>query len=70
MPAIIGTRDEQPPLTRLAGSLRDVPLAPVLEVPDKRVVSVEHPCIVRNLDKALKSMGGEPRMKHVRSISI
>lgn len=65
MPAAIDTRDELPPLTRLAGSLRDVPVAATLEIPNKRVVSVEHPCIIRNLDKALQSMGGEPRMKHV-----
>jgi hypothetical protein len=34
-------------------------------VPQERVVSIEHPCIVRNFDNGVKSLGGEPQMKHV-----
>lgn len=39
--------------------------APVYTVPQERVVSIEHPCVVRNFDNGIKSLGGEPRMKHV-----
>lgn len=39
--------------------------APIYTVPQERVVSIEHPCIVRNFDNGIKSLGGEPQMKHV-----
>lgn len=39
--------------------------APFYTVPQERVVSIEHPCIVRNFDNGVKSLGGEPQMKHV-----
>jgi len=35
-------------------------------VPELRIVSVEHPCIVKNFDKGFKSLGGEQHLKHVR----
>lgn len=41
--------------------------APIHTVPQERVVSIEHPCIVRNFDNGIKSLGGEPQMKHVSS---
>ncbi|KAK0795586.1 tau 95 subunit of transcription factor TFIIIC [Friedmanniomyces endolithicus] len=41
------------------------PGAPSYDVPDQRVVSIEHPCIVRNLDRGLKSLGGEAQIQHV-----
>jgi general transcription factor 3C polypeptide 5 (transcription factor C subunit 1) len=44
-------------------------VAPTYPVPPERVVSIEHPCIVRTFDNGLKSLGGEPQLKHVRSIS-
>jgi len=34
-------------------------------VPELRIVSVEHPCIVKNFDKGFKSLGGEQHLKHV-----
>jgi general transcription factor 3C polypeptide 5 (transcription factor C subunit 1) len=32
---------------------------------DRVVTTVEHPSIVRNIDKGLQSLGGEHHMKHV-----
>lgn len=43
----------------------DSSTAPIHTVPQERVISIEHPCIVRNFDNGLKSLGGEPQMKHV-----
>ncbi len=34
-------------------------LAPHFPVPDVPIVSVEHPCVVRNLDKAIRMLGGD-----------
>jgi general transcription factor 3C polypeptide 5 (transcription factor C subunit 1) len=45
--------------------LADSSTAPFYIVPHERVVSIEHPCIVRNFDNGIKSLGGEPQMKHV-----
>ena len=38
---------------------------PIYTVPQQRIVSIEHPCIVANLDNALKSLGGEQQLKDV-----
>lgn len=66
MPAIYQTVDEGPPaLPQGSNTLADVPLADILPIPPNRIISIEHPCIVRNLDKGLTSLGGEPRIKHV-----
>jgi general transcription factor 3C polypeptide 5 (transcription factor C subunit 1) len=40
-------------------------VAPFMSVPSGRLVSIEHPCIVRNFDNAFKSLGGEAQIKHV-----
>ena len=40
-------------------------MAPAYEVPQQRIVGVEHPCVIRNLDNAVRSLGGEPQIKHV-----
>ena len=44
-------------------------VAPTYPVPPERVVSIEHPCIVRTFDNGVKSLGGEPQLKHVSSLS-
>ncbi|KAF2497230.1 hypothetical protein BU16DRAFT_617241 [Lophium mytilinum] len=36
--------------------------APYLPVPDQSVVLVEHPCIIKNIDKGIASLGGEVRL--------
>ena len=45
----------------------DSPTSRFYVVPQERVVSIEHPCIVRNFENGVKSLGGEPQMKHVSS---
>lgn len=42
-------------------------VAPIHRVPATRIVTVEHPSIVRNFEKGLKSLGGEAQLKHVSS---
>lgn len=36
-----------------------------LSMPNDRVVTVEHPSIIKNIDKGLHSLGGEHHIKHV-----
>jgi general transcription factor 3C polypeptide 5 (transcription factor C subunit 1) len=43
-------------------------LANWLTVSSDRVVTVEHPSIVRDIDKGLLSLGGEHHIKHVGRI--
>lgn len=38
-----------------------------LHLPPDRIVAVEHPCVVNNIDNGLKSLGGEHHIKHVGS---
>lgn len=60
MPRLIEeTRRTAPPARTAA--------APAYDVPQNRIVSVEHPCVVRNFENAVKSLGGEPQIKHVSS---
>lgn len=40
-------------------------MAAKLDVPDARIVSVEHPCLVKNVDQGIKSLGGERHIQHV-----
>ncbi|KXT00351.1 hypothetical protein AC578_5882 [Pseudocercospora eumusae] len=39
--------------------------APIHAVGTARIVSVEHPCIIRNFENGIKSLGGEAQLKHV-----
>ncbi|KAI1639734.1 RNA polymerase III transcription factor IIIC subunit-domain-containing protein [Biscogniauxia mediterranea] len=36
------------------------PTAPTFEVPERKIVAVEHPCILLNLDNGLKAFGPQP----------
>lgn len=36
-----------------------------LDLPQNRVIAIEHPCIVNDIDKGLKSLGGENLIKTV-----
>ena len=38
-----------------------------LQFPDTKVVALEHPCIIRNLDRGIKSLGGNNRIQEVNS---
>lgn len=40
--------------------------APSYTVPRERIVSLDHPCIVKNVDNGIKSLGGEHQLKMVR----
>lgn len=39
--------------------------APWLQIPARAVVVVEHPCIVKNLDKGIVSLGGAVKLSQV-----
>jgi hypothetical protein len=41
--------------------------APVYQFPDTKVVALEHPCIIRNLDRGIESLGGNNRIQEVNS---
>ncbi|KAJ4377589.1 tau 95 subunit of transcription factor TFIIIC [Neocucurbitaria cava] len=41
--------------------------APWLPIPSRALSSVEHPCIVKNVDKGITSLGGPVRLSKVRS---
>jgi general transcription factor 3C polypeptide 5 (transcription factor C subunit 1) len=40
-------------------------LAPKLQIPSRAVSVVEHPCIVKNVDKGVVSLGGEVKLSKV-----
>lgn len=40
--------------------------APFYAVPSRRLVSVEHPAVVRNVDKAIETLQGDSGIKTVR----
>jgi general transcription factor 3C polypeptide 5 (transcription factor C subunit 1) len=40
--------------------------APRADIRPDRVSIVEHPCIIKNIDKGIKSLGGEYNIQHVR----
>jgi general transcription factor 3C polypeptide 5 (transcription factor C subunit 1) len=35
------------------------PKAPRYIIPDQRIVTIEHPCIIQNVDRGIKSLGGD-----------
>jgi len=39
-------------------------------VPQVRIVSVEHPGVVRDIDKGVESFGGEHHLQKVRVLSL
>lgn len=41
-------------------------LADWLSMSADRVVTVEHPSLIKDIDKGLQSLGGEHHIKHVR----
>ena len=42
--------------------------SPWLHVPSQPIIIVEHPCIVKNVDKGIKSLGGEVKLSRVSSL--
>ena len=61
-------REGSTPLLKAVPSLRAPPradIAPWHVVPTTQVVSVEHPCVVKNVDKALQMLGGDRELAKV-----
>jgi general transcription factor 3C polypeptide 5 (transcription factor C subunit 1) len=42
--------------------------APWLPIPSRAISAVEHPCIVKNIDKGILSLGGPVKLSKVRHI--
>lgn len=42
----------------------------VLDVPQDRIVCIEHPCIIKDIDNGVKSLGGEHQLQKVRVLGI
>ncbi|KAK8110495.1 Transcription factor tau subunit sfc1 [Apiospora kogelbergensis] len=38
-------------------------IAPVYEVPTRKVIAIEHPCIIQDLDRGIKSFGSNPKFQ-------
>ena len=47
----------------------NAPATSSLGVPQDRVVCIEHPCIIKNIDNGVKSLGGEHHLQKVRVLS-
>jgi len=43
--------------------------APPMLVPAQPVIAVEHPCIIKNIDKGIKSLGGAEKLSQVSSVA-
>lgn len=41
------------------------PTAPWLPIPSRAISAVEHPCIIKNIDKGIASLGGPARLSKV-----
>ncbi len=39
--------------------------APWHAIPTERLISIEHPCIIKNVNNGIKSLGGEYRLAQV-----
>jgi general transcription factor 3C polypeptide 5 (transcription factor C subunit 1) len=44
--------------------------APWLPIPSRAISAVEHPCIVKNVDKGILSLGGPVKLSKVRHRSV
>lgn len=40
--------------------------APWLSIPSRAVSAIEHPCIIKNVDKGITSLGGSVKLSKVR----
>jgi hypothetical protein len=40
--------------------------APYFEAPQQKIVAVEHPFVIRNVDNGIKSFGRDPNFQRVR----
>lgn len=50
---------DAPPMNGSKQKSNGKSIAPFLPIPQDPVICVEHPCIIKNLTRGLKSLGGE-----------
>lgn len=50
---------DAPPTNGLKETSNGKSIAPFIPIPQDAVVCVEHPCIIKNLDRGIRSLGGE-----------
>ena len=55
---------------RRRGQTEEVPLAPPYQVPDQEIFAVEHPMIIQNLDRALKTFGNNRPFRRVSAACL
>lgn len=46
-------------------TMNDHQTAPWLPIPSRAISAVEHPCIIKNIDKGIASLGGPARLSKV-----
>ena len=39
--------------------------APILDIPQRKIIAIEHPCVLINLDKGLDTFGMDPDFQKV-----
>ena len=64
-------RDQAHGITTMPGNLQTSPLvpsshAPWYSVPETKLVSIEHPYIIKNIDRGIASLGGFEKLNIVR----
>jgi Tau95 Triple barrel domain len=52
------------------GGLGAKPKAPSFKVAESKVEAVEHPCIIKNLDRGMQSLGGDKAVEMVCSTTL
>ncbi|KAI0150291.1 hypothetical protein GGR57DRAFT_202840 [Xylariaceae sp. FL1272] len=55
--------DGRPRSNSVSSTDSGYPSAPVYDVPSRKIVAIEHPCIVMDLDNGLKSFGSRPNLR-------
>lgn len=62
-----GSRQSSQGLSRRQSKAGDA--TPWHSIPSRAMVSVEHPCIVKNIDKGLRTMGEDEDIEKVSKLS-
>jgi len=44
------------------------PVVRTANVSNQRIITVEHPCVINDVDKGVKTLGGEHQIKRVRIV--
>ena len=63
--------DDQPQDFRTSPNRRytSVRYAPAYHIPSAPVIGIEHPCIIRNKDRGIQSLGGLSQLQKVVTLS-